>query len=638
MPQVPYNPVPEAQPASGGTPTLQLNKKAAFGENIAAGLDRVADGMTRMASGADALARGQEKLAAGMGEEAAGIEKLGRGQDKVATAQAQFGKALDHAGTEIFGRAIAMQNMVNDADARQATTDYMLRTSDLHANFSALQGRAASDALPKFKEDLVNIRQEIRNSLKNPAAQRLYDAESQGTMSRTMFAGASHAAQGLKQYNIATLEARIGVLQNKPYDNPYDENEFKERQNELIDATYKLGSHKAGVSDPNSDIMALGILKATSEQRLNQILQLVRTDPFKADELFKLHAKELTEPDQRKASDAIITRSVPLMGNNLAQGVLKEFQNPDHTFTKSAAEMEAIVRERAQAMSKDERVEQIAVTQLRTGMNVTGYFRDKEHAAATQSIYEIASRTNTFSLKDLAAMPEAEGPINTLKKYDKNWMVKLDAQLARQNTIVNGPTMDVNYKALRSMAIDKPYEFISANLLEYPMRTTDKKIIENMQRSMAKDPTEGNVMTRTALKWITSERPSTFKALGIDKLDTQAKVEKANMFKGALAEGMDLWRDFHDGKNPNITEVLDQILPAVVAQERTKGAYWGFNQKPITMERVTNTQVKQFQEAAHEAGQLAPDKEQITRRILRARMYEQLFGFTGPKKPEEVLP
>src|SRR5882762_4292072 len=109
-----------------------------------------------------------------------------------------LGNAVEGAGDKIWQRAMEMQNLQNETDAKNADSQYMMEAGKLHADFSALEGTQAKEAYPKYMEDLQNKRTEIRAGLSNNMAMKMYDGSSLSTMGRSIFNGAGHAAQQMK--------------------------------------------------------------------------------------------------------------------------------------------------------------------------------------------------------------------------------------------------------------------------------------------------------------------------------------------------------------------------------------------------------------------------------------------------------
>src|ERR1041385_96878 len=99
-----------------------------------------------------------------------------------AEAMSHLGSGLERAGDEIFARAMAIQQVNNVAEAREAGVEYMKEAGQLHANYNALQGKDRVDAFPKYMADLKESRARIRDGLSNPASARRFDSQSMGTM------------------------------------------------------------------------------------------------------------------------------------------------------------------------------------------------------------------------------------------------------------------------------------------------------------------------------------------------------------------------------------------------------------------------------------------------------------------------
>src|SRR5580692_3382076 len=117
MPRVPYEPFATAQPISPGEGVSVSTPGAAFGTNVGEALSRL-------------------------------------------------GSTTEQVGNELFTRAIALQDLKNENDARQAQTDFANKSSQMHAEFGALTGQAASDALPGFLKDQAALRTQLRGQLK----------------------------------------------------------------------------------------------------------------------------------------------------------------------------------------------------------------------------------------------------------------------------------------------------------------------------------------------------------------------------------------------------------------------------------------------------------------------------------------
>ena len=206
MAQVPYNPTPDVAPQDNATPYLHVDTpEAAFGGNVGRALS-------------------------------------------------QLGQTSDQVGNEIFARANAMQQLNNETEARNADTQYMITAGQLHANFSSLQGNAAGpEAFTKYTQDLQDARDKLRQGLTNPSSQKLYDASSLSTMGRTIFNGAGHSAEQLKQASIGAAGSQVQAATDATLGNPNSEADFQ-----------------AGLQKGANAVRAQGNLRGLTEEQIQQ--------------------------------------------------------------------------------------------------------------------------------------------------------------------------------------------------------------------------------------------------------------------------------------------------------------------------------------------------------------------------------
>ena len=109
MPQVPYQPYPTGQPQTPSTQIGVQTPGAAFGENIGAALQHI-------------------------------------------------GATGEQVGGELFARAIALQDLRNENEARDAQVAYATQSADLVAKFNAREGKDKVDHLDGHLADLKALR------------------------------------------------------------------------------------------------------------------------------------------------------------------------------------------------------------------------------------------------------------------------------------------------------------------------------------------------------------------------------------------------------------------------------------------------------------------------------------------------
>lgn len=258
MARVPYSAVPEVSPTMRGIPTARLDTPvAAFG-------------------GASAEAT--------------------RG----------LGRAMEGAGNELFTRALAMQQMANTTEANDATTNFMIESGKLHADFGSLRGKAAVDAYPKYQSDLQDLQRKIGSGLSNPMSQRLYNQESRSTMARTIFNGAGHAASENKQWALGSSKARVQALGDQAQSLGQDDVGFQRTIQQIQNEVSQQGQLLGWDKDQTDQEMARRI----SNQHILRIEGLARTNPASAQKMLdkSLADGAIRGEEQSKVVDFVQTR------------------------------------------------------------------------------------------------------------------------------------------------------------------------------------------------------------------------------------------------------------------------------------------------------------------------------------------
>jgi hypothetical protein len=230
MPQVPFSGVPEVAP--GGVPLGRYHaevSEATFGGNVGAALG-------------------------------------------------SLGGQLKATGNELFERGIAMQTLKNQSEAQEADANYTEKAGLLHANYNTLQGKQAVDAYPQYIKDLKETRQSIRDGLSNEMSQKLFESASNGTMGRSIFNGAGHAAGQNKAYAVGASTARVASIGNQTLSFPQDDRSFLKGM-ETTEAEVRSQSSLLGLS-PEATEEAV----STQKSKLwgERVKGMAKQDPMKA--------------------------------------------------------------------------------------------------------------------------------------------------------------------------------------------------------------------------------------------------------------------------------------------------------------------------------------------------------------------
>lgn len=288
MAKVPYNPVPQATLAGGGSPRLApQGVEGAFGEQIAAA------------------------------------------SKTVAAATSHLGETVGKLGDEVFKRAYAMQELANQTEAKDAETEYVIRAGKMRADFSSLQGKAAVEAYPQYMQDLKAEREAVRKMLSNDASRKLYDAPTMNTMSYTIYNGAGHAAQENKKWALGSATARVETNRTNVLTNPEDDLTFRRS---LVDS-HKQVNVAADLNGWGPEQTKMKQDEVTSTLVLSRISALSRDEPFKAqDMLTKMKENGLLRGDDIDKADKAVKQSVLQVGTRVIADKIEQ-SDPDQTMS-----------------------------------------------------------------------------------------------------------------------------------------------------------------------------------------------------------------------------------------------------------------------------------------------------------------
>lgn len=519
MPSIPYQPVPQVAPTEAATPGFRLNAPlGAFG-----------------------------------GETAAATQGLGQ--------------VTSQAGNELFSRAVALQQLNNEAEARDADTKYMMTAGTLHADFSSLQGADAKAAFPKYQTDLADARTKLRGGLSNPMAQKMYDASSLSTMGRTIFNGAGHAAEQFKQYTIGTAVSQMGVDSKTVQDDPDNEALFEDK----LDRTKANASHVAALkgAPAGSPQEQLTSLTATSKLWADRIIGKAQKDPFAAATYLDQHRTELTEDDLRKVNG--IVRS-----EGRAQGsvsIANDVYNPN----KPLKDMEVEAENQANKLNPDDPVlAQHAVAALRSKYNQDKYAAAREKATNEQVVLG-AIQGGVKNEQELLSDPRVADAYHALPPESPLKKKPLNFQINTYNSNRDQEEQDNNFTRLRGLSGNDPEQFLNTDIQDMKLSRGQRGQVLAMRDKVIKQE-GGDLRVQHAMMDIRGARANELQALQIYKRDANAP-EDYDKFSGALQGALDDY--LATNKKPaDYDTIVNKIAPKLLRSVTEPGRLWGTNQTP----------------------------------------------------------
>lgn len=474
-----------------------------------------------------------------------------------------IGSTTEQVGSELFGRAIALQDLRNEADARDAQTQYATQASELHAQYGALEGKAAADGLQGYLKSQNDLRLQIRGGLKTLNAQRMYDSDTLPFMQRNIFSAASHAADENKKFVIGTATSQMDI-DAKTFVNPKSEPEFDDKIERIKGNAATVAAAKGW--QPGGPEEQDFIMQRQSHLRMAQITQVAHDDPQHAMGMLEKYKGDLVQDDFDKATDIVRSQNRAVGSVNLANSVY----SPD----KSFAQMEQEIKDKSPALAhNDPLFEKDAITALRGKAWNDRYTAAQDLHNTVSEVWDGIMKGNPSNVQELRAMPGMAAKIDSLppekQKDIPGWINSYSQARDKQSH-------DVNYTTLSGMAINDPEQFLNADLTKFDLSQSQIRSLMQKRATMLKNPADDPRLPR-ALGWMRSAHGSELNAMGI-RLRTSNNQEEYDHYTGALESAIDTWTQ-ERGKPPSYHDVVNEIGPQVIKQRA--GNHWWNSQRPF---------------------------------------------------------
>lgn len=537
-----------------------------------------------------------------------------------AEATSGFGKELERAGNELFQRAIAIQTLNNQTEARDADTKFIIAAGELHANYSSLEGRDRVNAYPQYAKDLQGLREQVRSGMSNDAARRLFDSSSLPTLGRSIFSGAASAASANKKWTKDVVKSQLELDLKTIENNPNDEAFFKEKLRKIEEGASNLAAQQ-GIP-PGSAPEKLAILEAKSKAWRNRITGLARVAPFEAAKLLDKNKSQLTDDDYLRVDAQVRTQGRAVGAANIAN----EVYDPSKTLDV----MEGEARAKAKAFNpNDPLLAENAISDLRTKYNQTKYAKRQEQDGAKDAISGLIQEHRPNNLQELLALPGAEEAYERLTEVQQN---ALPGQINRYNSSVGKYDREQTYLRLKGMANSDDPEARAAFLnLDITKEDLSQGQIDNLwgiQRKM-KATTSGDPRVVKAVTWLRGAMGAQLEALGIYRR-TEDNVEDYDHYIGALQSALDVWNETH--KSPaTYKDIVETIGPQIIRERTEPGWLWN-SQVPFFKQEVPSDFAARARSIAKDP--YLPD-EQIYKLWVRMQ-YKSLYAKPPPKTQERA--
>lgn len=561
MAQVPYTPYSTAEPTSGGERISVSTSPAAFGVDVAQA-----------------------------------VQGLG-GQ-------------LEKSGDELFTRAMALQDLRNETDAREAQTQYAQKASELHAQYGALEGKAAADGLQGYIKAQADLRTSFRDGLKTQFAQRYYDRDTLPFMQRNIFSAAGHAADQNKSSVIGTAQAQKDITA-RTFVDPKSDNEFNDKLAQTNSADETIAAAKGFTPEQTASLK----MNSTSGLWLGRIGQVAHDDPQAALKMLDENKEALTQADYGKAVTVTRAQNRAIGGANLVNDVY----SPD----KTAAQMEQEIKDRSADLAHgDPLFEKDALTGLKGKITSTRYFDKQDQDASMQKVYQ-SLQSGVADVRELRLQP---GIAQTIDSLPPKVQAMIPGLINSYNDKRDKQGREDKFTELWGQSYSDREKFLDADILHSDLNNSQKDRLITRRAAVLKDPNDDPHVQRS-LGWMQITRGAELRALGIfDKPKEGADSTDYDHYVGALQQGIDSWREDH-GKPPSYKDVTETIGPAAIRQ-RTEGGVFGFfgskrgafDQDVKTVNDWANK--KGLIQQMLDRGQPAPTEEEKYRAYIRSQFID----------------
>lgn len=548
-----------------------------------------------------------------------------------AAALASLGRVVESAGSELFTRAVALKQVDNEAEAKEADTQYMIQTGQLHAEYNSLQGDAAVKAYPKYQEDLEKTRSAIGETLSNPAVKKLYDSSTKSTMGRNIFNGAGHAASQQKQYVAGASTSRVDALMDQTIQQP-DERTF---MSSLRSVQAEIRGTQAAIAGWSPEKTEEEVSRATSKLVTNRVQGMARTDPWGAKDFLEKNRGHLIAADVNKADNFVLIATHGAGAKLISEEVNEDLKSdPTGAAGKSLQDRIDEATAKAKKLAPDDPImadyaRQRVISDFNQSRTVKKDFdltNKNTLSTALMGGYNPKGALPT-TVEELTAHPEARAAWEQTDAKDQRTYLKALTQNARGDQSWTNDSLKRNLQ-LKGLAQEDPKAFLELNVMDENLPNSAKIALVNQQIALKKKA-ESDPRVSHALQVL---RPMT-QAAG---LDSTKDKDQFYQFVGSLQDAMDTYQK--ENKKPPTADDINTIGARLLQQQSGTG-YFGTNIGAEKLYQVTVPQKVRDQIERLPVWQQrgAPPTDADIQRIYVREQYQRLYGkpakVEGPEVP-----
>jgi len=554
-----------------------------------------------------------------------------------------LGGQVEQASDRIWQRAVEMQGLQNETEAKEADAKYMMQSGIMHADFINKEGlNAGPAALQKHIQELQDLRTGIRGSLSNPAAQRMYDASSLGFMGRNIFNAAGHSGQQMKVAANNASDSRIALAKTAAGDNPDDDINVARMQRVVESEVDAKGSSGGWTSDQ---------VAATKEAEVSEfighrILGIAKTNAPKAQRMLDeaVTRKAITPQIAQKIQGTVQAQFRDQGSRIISDKVLGDRRNGVEENRPVQEYIDDALKESKKYSSKDPLFEDYVRNRVVTDYNRQHAIETDADNQNTRVIGQALIKGNAegalpTSIEELKALDPAVGPAwdamgrNPAKQQAVLKQLEHNAMGQRVATTPENLQMFHTFRGQAMAGTDEERSAFMARSFgtESKMTISQRNQLMNLQDQLkhrAAIATTDDPRIARALRFLKPD----LVAAGIDSKGDGKDDYYA--FVGAMQDQLNQYQTDHPGKLPTMEETRAMGAQLMQEQVTSKGWIWDSKERFYKLPIPEDEAKRLRQDPYWQKRNIVPNDYMIGR-MYRSQLFQEKYG-GAVKKPAVV--
>lgn len=265
----------------------------------------------------------------------------------VAEAQAGVGKSMQGAGEQLFKRAVELQELNNQTEARDASNKFIEEMGQVDLQYRQLEGKAAVDGYQGHIENIKKIHEKYASGVSTDSARRHFLNDSSRQLTYNIINSSHWAAGQGKKYRTGVNEASIAIAKN----NAAIREDDMGFQNEIVSLNKAVDAEAAN-NYWSPEVTQVKRDSEVSEAWRKRLANIAMTDPMGAQALYNKNKDQIRDATQRYAVEQTIQQS--LMTHGAAQIAQQEVEGstlPGYLKRLSGSESNGSVNARSKTSS-----------------------------------------------------------------------------------------------------------------------------------------------------------------------------------------------------------------------------------------------------------------------------------------------